>query len=196
MRYMSYTAHKLICCCSALLLCAAVLPAAAEYNPEFMAAAGQEAESILTSHDGAPFGAVIVKDGQIVGRGHDSKHLLIDPTAHAEITAIRDAARNLQTPDLTGCEIYSSAYPCPMCLSAIIWSNIKTVYYGSSVEDSAAAGFGGDDFIYKFINDGMKDPTVLHVEQRGRELSQPAFDKYVVAADEFVDYPEVNKKGK
>ncbi len=191
---MRSTVSRLLPLCAALPLIFTAAEAAAAYNPDFMAAAGQEAESILTSHDGAPFGAVIVKDGQIVGRGHDSKHLLIDPTAHAEITAIRDAARRLQTPDLSGCEIYSSAYPCPMCLSAIIWSNIKVVYYGSTVEDSAAAGFGGDDFIYKFINDGLNDPAVLRIEQRDRELAQPAFDKYVAAQDEFVDYPDVNKQ--
>lgn len=166
---------------------------ATAYDSKFMKEAALEAESILITKDGAPFGAVIVKDGKIVGRGHDSKHLLTDPTAHAEIMAIRDAARNLQTPDLSDCVIYSSAYPCPMCLAAIIWSNIKVVYYGNGVQDSAIAGFGGDDFIYKFINGGMKDSSVLHVEQHDRDITLPAFEEYARRKDEFTDYPAVNK---
>lgn len=115
---MTTTTKAIFCILGTALLFNTTLSSAApspsDYNPAFMAEAAKEAESILTSHEGAPFGAVIVKDGKIIGRGHDSKHLLIDPTAHAEITAIRDAARNLKTPDLSDCVIYSSAYPCPV----------------------------------------------------------------------------------
>ena len=188
--------NKFLYFLSGAVLCSSfcTYAAANDYNPEFMTEAAKEAESILTSHEGAPFGAVIVKDGKIVGRGHDSKHILIDPTAHAEVTAIRDAAKNLKTPDLSGCVIYSSAYPCPMCLSAIIWSNIKTVYYGNSVEDSAIAGFGGDDFIYKFINEGMTDKNVLDISQHDRNITLPAFTRYAENKDDFIDYANVNKE--
>ena len=164
-----------------------------DYVPLFMSEAAAEAQSIFLNKDGAPFGAVIVKDGKIVGRGHDSKRKLIDPTAHAEITAIRDAAKNLGTPDLSDCVIYSSAYPCPMCLSAIIWANIKVVYYGNGVEDSATAGFGGDAFIYKFFNEGMKDTNVLKVEQHDRNVTLPAFLEYAKRKDEFKEFPKVHK---
>lgn len=164
-----------------------------DYDPLFMSEAAAEAQSIFLNKDGAPFGAVIVKNGKIVGRGHDSKHKLTDPTAHAEITAIRDAAKTLKTSDLSDCVIYSSAYPCPMCLSAIIWANIKVVYYGNGVEDSATAGFGGDDFIYKFFNEGMKDTTVLKVEQHDRNVTLPTFLEYAKRKNEFKEFPKVHK---
>ena len=85
---------------------------------------------------GGPFGAVIVKDGQIVAGSSNSVTLDTDPTAHAEVMAIRDACKNLGTYDLSDCEIYTTCYPCPMCLSAIIWANVKKVYYGNSKEDA------------------------------------------------------------
>ena len=119
---------------------------------KFMEEAIKLSEDNLKTNVGGPFGACIVKEGIIIGRG--SNHVLgnnNDPTAHAEIMAIRDACKNINSYDLTGCEIYTSCYPCPMCLSAIIWSNIKTVYYGNTKEDAANIGFR-DDFIYKFIN--------------------------------------------
>ena len=116
-----------------------------------MKVADELARDNLVTNVGGPFGAVVVKDGEIVGRG--SNHVLAnnDPTAHAEVTAIRDACKNLGTYDLTGCEIYTSCYPCPMCLSAIIWANIKKVYYGNTKEDAARIGFR-DDFIYSFLD--------------------------------------------
>ena len=119
---------------------------------KYMEAADKLAADNLITNCGGPFGAVIVKDGNIVGRG--SNHVLKnnDPTAHAEVMAIRDACQNLNTYDLSGCELYTSCYPCPMCLSAIIWANIKTVYYGNTKEDAAAIGFR-DDFIYNYLND-------------------------------------------
>lgn len=118
---------------------------------EYMKVADELARDNLVTNVGGPFGAVVVKDGEIVGRG--SNHVLAnnDPTAHAEVTAIRDACKNLGTYDLTGCEIYTSCYPCPMCLSAIIWANIKKVYYGNTKEDAARIGFR-DDFIYSFLD--------------------------------------------
>ena len=92
---------------------------------EFMLIATQEADSNLTTNEGGPFGAVIVKDGKIVGRGHNRVLIKHDPTCHAEVEAIRDACQNLGTHDLTGCELYTSCYPCPMCLSATIWATLK-----------------------------------------------------------------------
>lgn len=118
---------------------------------KYMKVADELARDNLVTNVGGPFGAVVVKNGEIVGRG--SNHVLAnnDPTAHAEVTAIRDACKKLGTYDLTGCEIYTSCYPCPMCLSAIIWANIKKVYYGNTKEDAARIGFR-DDFIYSFLD--------------------------------------------
>ena len=104
----------------------------------------------LINNNGGPFGAVIVKSGKIIGRGANRVIIDNDPTAHAEIIAIRDACRNINSYDLTGCEIYTTCYPCPMCLSAIIWSNIEKVYFGNTKEDAAEIGFR-DEFIYDYI---------------------------------------------
>jgi len=97
---------------------------------------------------GGPFGAVIVKEGKIVGRGANSVVTHTDPTAHAEVMAIREAAKNLGTFDLSGCTIYTSCEPCPMCLGAIYWAHLSKMFYGNTKEDAAKAGFD-DAFIYK-----------------------------------------------
>lgn len=97
---------------------------------------------------GGPFAAIIVKDGKIVGRGANQVTNHIDPTAHAEILAIRDASKNLNTIDLADCTLYTTCEPCPMCFGAIYWSHISKVFYGNSKEDAANIGFD-DDFIYK-----------------------------------------------
>ena len=94
----------------------------------FMKIATKLSEKNLKTKDGGPFGACIVKDGKIIGKGSNLVLKNNDPTAHAEIVAIRNACNYLNTYDLSGCELYTSCYPCPMCLSAIIWSNIKMVY--------------------------------------------------------------------
>ena len=100
---------------------------------------------------GGPFGAVIAdKDGNIISTGVNRVTANHDPTAHAEVSAIRQAGQKLGTFSLEGCSIYTSCEPCPMCLSAIIWSNIKKVYYGGTKEDAADIGFR-DDEIYDFI---------------------------------------------
>jgi len=95
---------------------------------------------------GGPFGAVVVKDGQIVGSGANEVTLTNDPTAHAEIVAIRDACRSLGAFHLNGCELYASCEPCPMCLSASYWARIERYYFGCTAEDAAAIQFA-DDFI-------------------------------------------------
>ena len=106
--------------------------------------------------EGGPFGAVIVKDDEIVGRGNNKVLINNDPTAHAEVTAIRDACKNLNTYDLSGCVLYTTSEPCPMCMSATIWSNIKEVYYVTDRRDVASIGFR-DDLIYKYFENGEKD---------------------------------------
>ena len=97
---------------------------------------------------GGPFGAVIVKDGEIVAGSANSVTLDNDPTAHAEVNAIRKACKKLGTFDLSGCVVYTSCEPCPMCLGAIYWAHINTIYYGNSKKDAAEIDFD-DDFIYE-----------------------------------------------
>jgi tRNA(Arg) A34 adenosine deaminase TadA len=99
---------------------------------------------------GGPFGAVIVKDGKIIASGHNVVTLKNDPTAHAEIFAIRKAAHKLGTFSLAGCEIYTSCEPCPMCLSAIYWARIEKIYYANTKKDAAKVDFD-DSFIYEQI---------------------------------------------
>lgn len=113
---------------------------------EFMRQAIQEAYEGIEQGHGGPFGSVIVKDGKIIGRGHNRVIYKKDPTCHGEIEAIRDACRNLDTFDLSGCELYTTAEPCPMCLGAVLWANIKTVYYGCSRKDTEQIGFRDDAF--------------------------------------------------
>lgn len=117
---------------------------------KYMQIADELSKQNLLTNAGGPFGAVVVKNNVVVGVGNNHVLENNDPTAHGEIMAIRDACKNLKTYDLTGCELYTSCYPCPMCLSAIIWSNIKTVYYGNTKEDAADIGFR-DDMIYDYI---------------------------------------------
>ncbi|MDR3057208.1 MAG: nucleoside deaminase [Dysgonomonas sp.] len=100
---------------------------------------------------GGPFGAVIVKDGNIIAQGHNCVTLNNDPTAHAEVTVIRKACKKLNTFDLSGCEIYTSCEPCPMCLAAIYWARINKIYYGCTKSDAKDIGFD-DSFIYDQID--------------------------------------------
>ena len=95
---------------------------------------------------GGPFGAVIVRDGQVIGEGHNCVLSATDPTAHAEVTAIRAAARHAQTFDLSGTTLYTNAFPCPMCMSAILWARIDKVYYACTPEDAEAIGFDDQEF--------------------------------------------------
>lgn len=107
----------------------------------FMTEAIGEALEGITHRHGGPFGCVIVRDGEIVGRGHNMVLADSDSTAHGEIVAIRDAEKRLDTYDLSGCVLYTTGEPCPMCLYAILWANIDLVYYGCTIEDNAAIGF-------------------------------------------------------
>lgn len=119
-----------------------------------------EARKTMNLNYGGPFGATIVKDGKIICVASNTVLKDNDPTAHAEINAIRKAGKILGTHDLTGCELYATGYPCPMCLSAIIWSNIKKVYYGTNLKDAENIGFR-DDFIYNYIKNN--DNNVLEI---------------------------------
>jgi tRNA(Arg) A34 adenosine deaminase TadA len=122
-------------------------------NTEFSEAAGFMREAIKLSGDnvkenkGGPFGAVVVKDGKIIARGVNSVTATNDPTAHAEVMAIRNACKVLNTFQLTGCEIFSSCEPCPMCLGAIYWARPDKLYYANTKQDAAAINFD-DQFIY------------------------------------------------
>jgi tRNA(Arg) A34 adenosine deaminase TadA len=147
---------------------------------KYMQVAKELADDNLKTNVGGPFGAVVVRNGEIIGRG--SNHVLAnnDPTAHGEVMAIRDACKNIGSYDLTGCEIYTSTYPCPMCMSAIIWSNVKKVYYGNTKEDAADIGFR-DDFIYDYINKlvgGEKDNNTLDLEEMDREETIESFKAF------------------
>lgn len=112
----------------------------------YMKMALDEATEGISKGHGGPFGAIIVKDNKVVGRGHNRVVVNNDPTAHGEMTAIRDACANLGTFDLTGCEIYTTGYPCPMCMCAIFWANIDKVYYGCNTTDTEIIGFRDKEF--------------------------------------------------
>lgn len=113
---------------------------------KFMKIAIEEAQEGIRNGHGGPFGAVIVKDGVIIATGHNHVVINNDPTCHGEVDAIRKACARLGTFDLSGCELYTTYYPCPMCAGAIKWSNIKRVYYGCNVDDTANIGFRDKDF--------------------------------------------------
>ena len=125
--------------------------------------------------EGGPFGAVVVKDNEIIGFGNNKVLKEKDPTAHAEIIAIRDACKSLNTHDLTGCVIYSTSEPCPMCLSAIIWANIKEIYYGTNRKDVAEIGFR-DDLIYNYLKNKEKD--ILEIHQIENKECQELLESY------------------
>ena len=152
---------------------------------KYMKVANDLAEDNLKTNVGGPFGACIVKDGKIIGKG--SNHVLEnnDPTAHAEVMAIRDACNNINSYDLSGCTLYTSCYPCPMCLSAIIWSNIKTVYYGNTKEDAADIGFR-DDFIYEYIKNNNSNNEVLELNSMDREETIKAFNEFKEKSDKTI----------
>lgn len=116
-------------------------------NPEFLRRAIALATENVLQGKGGPFGAVIVRDGKIVGEGANSVTTTNDPTAHGEVNAIRAAARTLGTFDLADCDLYTSCEPCPMCLAAAYWAHIRAIYYGANAADAARAGFD-DAFLY------------------------------------------------
>lgn len=113
----------------------------------------------MSNNEGGPFGCVIVSNGKIVGTGHNKVTSTNDPTAHAEITAIRNACEHLDTFQLDNCELYTSCEPCPMCLGAIYWARIKKIYFACSRYDAASIGFD-DDFIYTELKKGIIERSI------------------------------------
>lgn len=138
----------------------------------------KQAEATMKAKQGGPFGATIVDaKGDIIAVASNTVLKDHDATAHAEINAIRQASQRLGTHDLSGCTLYATAYPCPMCLGAIIWANIHTVFYGARKEDADQIGFR-DDYIYQFIREGMDDLQVLSIKESEREECLKLFREY------------------
>ena len=133
------------------------------YSEPFMREAIRLSAEKMEAGEGGPFGAVIVRDGKIIGRGWNRVTSAKDPTAHAEVEAIRNACANLDTFSLAGCEIYASCEPCPMCLAAIYWARIDALYYAATRNDAAEAGFD-DKLIYHEILKPIMERK-LHAEQ-------------------------------
>lgn len=117
-------------------------------NSEFLRRAIALATQNVEQGNGGPFGALVVRKGQVVGEGANTVTATNDPTAHAEVNAIRAAARALNTFTLSGCDLYTSCEPCPMCLAAAYWAHVDAIYYGASAADAARAGFN-DAFLYQ-----------------------------------------------
>ncbi len=150
---------------------------------KFMKQAIELAEENIQTNQGGPFGAVVVKEGRIIGKGGNKVTSQNDPTAHAEIVAIREAAKNLGTFDLSGCEIYTSCEPCPMCLGAIYWARLDRLYYAATKDDAAKANFD-DSFIYEEISK-PKDQRKLQSIQLMREDAVKVFEEWMQKEDKI-----------
>lgn len=135
----------------------------------------------MDANEGGPFGAIVVRDGQIVGRGWNRVTSMNDPTAHAEVVAIRDACSYLNTFTLAGCEVYSSCEPCPLCLAAIYWSRLDRIYYAATSDDAAAAGFD-DRHFYSEIRKPAAGRSIPMVQAMREEA--------LVALQRWVDKPD------
>lgn len=132
-------------------------------NKDFMKQAIKLSLDNMRKGAGGPFGAVIVKNGQVIGTGWNKVTSTNDPTAHAEVVAIREACQKLSTFDLSGAEIYTSCEPCPMCLAAIYWARVDKIYYANTRQDAADIDFD-DDFLYQEIPKDVKDRKVPMVQ--------------------------------
>lgn len=141
---------------------------------EAMKKAISEAYDGINNGDGGPFGSVIVKDGKIVGRGHNRVVKNQDPTCHGEIEAIHDACKNLGTFDLSGCTLYTTSEPCPMCLGAILWANIDRVFQGCNISDAEKIGFRDSKF-YDFLRG---KPGLLTTTELSRDACLKLFEDY------------------
>lgn len=142
----------------------------------YMKIAKELAENGMNTNEGGPFGAIIVsKDGEIIAKGNNKVLCSNDPTAHAEVVAIREASKKLNTYDLSNCILYTSCEPCPMCLSAIIWANISEVYYACTKVDAAEIGFR-DDLIYEYLKGNNKD--LIQLSQMDRDECISVFEEY------------------
>lgn len=151
---------------------------------EFMLEAIRLSKSGMNNNEGGPFGCVIVKDDVIVGRGNNKVLCNNDPTAHAEITAIRDACKTLGTFQLDGCEIYTSCEPCPMCLGAIYWARPKIVYYANNREDATSIGFD-ESMIYDEMKVAITDRKIPIVSLN-RDDAFKIFQEWMARTDKKV----------
>jgi tRNA(Arg) A34 adenosine deaminase TadA len=149
----------------------------------FMKEAIALSDSGVQNNEGGPFGCIVVKNDIIVGRGHNKVTSTNDPTAHAEIVAIRDACKNLGTFQLEGCEIYTSCEPCPMCLGAIYWARPNVIYYANTRNDAAEIGFD-DSMIYDEINMHINNRKIP-VINLGREEAQKIFVEWLHKKDKI-----------
>ena len=143
---------------------------------EFMQMAVALALQSVRERKGGPFGAVVVKNGKVIGKGANIVTSAHDPTAHAEVEAIRDACKNLQTFTLKGCTLYTSCKPCPMCLTAIYWARIDRMVYGCSSEDAAAFGFD-DAWFYEQVSLPLHEQAI-DSQQTGRDHALKAFQAW------------------
>ena len=135
-----------------------------------------EAYNGIQNQEGGPFGSVVVKNGEIVGKGHNQVLLLNDPTCHGEVQAIRNACQTLNTYDLSDCELYTTGEPCPMCLAACKWANLKKVYYGCTIQDNADIGFR-DELFYNLF--GINKSLVADfLECMERDACKELFETY------------------
>lgn len=140
---------------------------------KYMKMAVAEAKKGIHNGHGGPFGAVIVRDGKVISRGHNHVVVNNDPTCHGEIDAIRKACKKLKTFDLTGCELYTTGYPCPMCFAAILWANIGKVYYGCNTTDTEIIGFRDKKF-----EEDIPDLMVQLCEEMDRSECLELYDEY------------------
>ncbi|MCQ2978914.1 MAG: nucleoside deaminase [Clostridia bacterium] len=141
----------------------------------FMQLAIDEARYGIKNGHGGPFGSVIVKDGEVVAQGHNHVVANNDPTCHGEVDAIRNACQKLNTFDLSGCEIYTTGEPCPMCLCACMWANIKKVYYGATIADNEMIGFRDNKFDDLM---GGREKLADYLEMVDRENVLELFNEY------------------
>jgi len=135
----------------------------------------------MRDNEGGPFGAVVVRGGRIVGRGWNQVTSANDPTAHAEVTAIREACKRLRTFQLSDCDLYTSCEPCPMCLSAVYWARIRRLYYANTRKDAAHIGFD-DDLIYREV--------ALPIRRRNLPMKQLLRDEAIRAFKEWSAKPD------
>lgn len=153
------------------------MTAAADDHRRFMRRAIELAHEGMSKGAGGPFGCVIVRDGTIVGEGHNEVVAGCDPTAHAEVVAIRRACKDLGEFHLEGCVVYTSCEPCPMCLAALYWAHVEKIWYAADKLDAAAAGFD-DEFLYKELPLPMPDRQIPF-ERLLPEDSRKVFEQYM-----------------
>ena len=150
---------------------------------KFMLRAIELSQVHMRAGHGGPFGCVIVKKGKIIGEGWNQVTSKKDPTAHAEVMAIRQACQKIKHFELKGCQVYTSCEPCPMCLAALYWARVDKIYFANTRKDAARIGFD-DDFIYKEIKLSLKHRTIP-VVQICQAQATPVFDEWQSTPDKM-----------